>query len=155
MAVEVSIESSMLVHESGTKFYEVVQLYNVAAKRFVLVRRWGKLNSSLLGGGEAKVETFADVRKCQDAASKIVREKGGRGYEKRPPQIPLTEANVPDSEQAAEVLRPILRKSFDGELILNVAGQLGFSETAFAAPKVEMRTPPEVEVVRDADWGSW
>lgn len=154
MAVEVSIESSMLVHESGTKFYEVVQLYNVAAKRFVLVRRWGKFNG-VQGGGEAKVETFADVRKCQDAASKIIREKGGRGYQKRPPQIPLTEVNVPDSEEAAEVLRPILRKSFDGELILNVAGQLGFSETVFAAPKVAAPTPPEVEVVRDADWGSW
>jgi hypothetical protein len=30
-------------HSTGTKFYEVVQLWNVDAKKFIVIKRWGKV----------------------------------------------------------------------------------------------------------------
>ncbi len=67
------------MHEGGTKFYEVVQLYNADARKFILVKRWGKA-AARVRGGEIKVEEFSTAQRLDAAADKVIREKQGRGY---------------------------------------------------------------------------
>jgi predicted DNA-binding WGR domain protein len=75
---QITTEPRYLEHEGGTKFYEVVELWNPDDKKFVLVKRWGKIGTT----GETMVEEFNVMRACNAAAEKILKSKMGRGYAK-------------------------------------------------------------------------
>ena len=79
MTGQIHTESRYLVHEGGTKFYETVVFHNADAKRFALVKRWGKTGAT--GGGEILVDTFTTARAAQAAGEKIIASKMKRGYQ--------------------------------------------------------------------------
>lgn len=79
MTASLSHEATFLEHEGGTKFYEIVRLYNADAGKFVLVKRWGKI-AQRIRGGEIKIEDYRSARAVDLAADKTAREKMSRGY---------------------------------------------------------------------------
>lgn len=84
MTTSLTHKATYLLHESGTKFYEVVQLYNADERKFVLVKRWGKV-AARVRGGEIKVEEYQSALKLDAAAAKVVRDKESRGYAQTKP----------------------------------------------------------------------
>lgn len=74
----ITTDPRYLEHDGGTKFYEVIEFWNTDDKKFVLVKRWGKIGTL----GETMVEFFGTMRACNSAAEKILKSKMGRGYEK-------------------------------------------------------------------------
>jgi predicted DNA-binding WGR domain protein len=75
---QITTEPRYLEHEGGTKFYEVIEFWNPDDKKFVMVKRWGKIGTT----GETMVEAFGTMRACNSAAEKILKSKMGRGYSK-------------------------------------------------------------------------
>lgn len=153
---EILIESRYLAHEGGTKFYEVIQLYDVDRKRFVLVRRWGKVVMRN-GGGDTKVESFGDLRRCQQAAGRILVEKNKRGYARAAAGIGgLHVVERIRSDKAAQELSGHYN---DRATVSQILSMLGLDDE-MSSPKFENVIIQEgfelrPEPVRDADWGSW
>lgn len=75
---KITTEPRYLEHEGGTKFYEVIEFWNPDDKKFVLVKRWGKIGTT----GETMIEEFNVMRACNAAAEKILKSKMSRGYAK-------------------------------------------------------------------------
>lgn len=162
MTVSVVHETTLMMHEGGTKFYEVVQLHAPDIKQHVLIKRWGK-TSALSKGGEIQIQTFAAARKASQAADTLIRQKEGRGYEKRSYAVGLhgyggtiTNANLksllldhygPDNTAAIfrEFMTP-LGDEIKGREITDV-----WIDEADSI--VSEEPPPEPE--RGDSWGSW
>ena len=75
----VTKELTYLEHEGGTKFYEVAVFASQTTRRYVVVRRWGKIGSRH-GGGETKIETFGSSAEAVSASRKVLNQKAGREY---------------------------------------------------------------------------
>lgn len=156
--MEVVIESKLMEHEGGTKFYEVVQFINASGRRFAAVYRWGKM-SAIRGGGETKVDRFTDARRCNEAARKKVNEKSGRGYSEARASFglhPVSSLKVDDS------LRLKLGEHYhDTETIDAIMNALGVddvltgsnADVALTDDVVVEEPAPEPE--RGDDWASW
>lgn len=82
---KITTEPRYFEHEGGTKFYEVVEFWNPDDKRFVLVKRWGKIGTL----GETMCESHSSLRACNAAAEKLIKSKMGRGYQRTPSTIGL------------------------------------------------------------------
>ena len=158
MAEEIIIDCKFLTHTGGTKFYEVIQLHNVAARRFVLVKRWGK-KGVMESGGETKVEVFTDVRKCQHAAHKILEEKrkgkpGQGSYENFLAHFGLHgRAGTLTHGRAFEAIRDHYgvqaAEHLSHELMLGA-----YAVEPEQAPEVVFEKPA-VPIDRGDTWGSW
>lgn len=72
----VHIRAKFFAHETGTKFYEVIQLWNADINVFLCVRRWGKVGTA----GETQVFPFRNHRQMEADADKIIGQKMKRGY---------------------------------------------------------------------------
>lgn len=156
MVGEIHVESCWLAHEGGTKFYETVSLSNPDAKKFALVKRWGKM-AAADGGGECKVETFATKRALDLAAGKTVTGKQGRGYN-------LASSNhgfhgVGVSYNRAEDFNDALSKHYSSggamsEILVAMA-----IEDLEPRPEIEenevVSEEPTPEPERGETWGSW
>lgn len=159
MAEEIIIDCKLLSHSGGTKFYEVIQLHNVEAKSFVLVKRWGKNGVKVGGGGEVKTETFTDIRKCQAAAYKIVEEKrkgkpgqGEYALDRATFGLHSCTASLSHGETYEAV------RSHYGSVVadnLRVALRLGEIVGAAIADDVIEERPPAAPIDRGDMWGSW
>ena len=79
MTVPITIESKFMMHESGSKFYEIITLNAADIGQHIVVKRWGKA-SAQNGGGEIQVHTYPSARKAGAAADTVKRQKEGRGY---------------------------------------------------------------------------
>lgn len=153
---EILVESRYLTHEGGTKFYEVIQLYNVSQRRFVSIRRWGKMTASD-GGGDVKIESYGDVRQCQNASVKILNEKEKRGYSRATP--PLSGLALADKIYSSRVLEKLKVHYHDRDVATQVVSLLGIHEmreiedTGIIDEGIDEPTKPEPE--RGGDWASW
>jgi predicted DNA-binding WGR domain protein len=78
LMTHITTEPRYLAHEGGTKFYEVIEFWNPDDKKFVMVKRWGKVGTA----GETMVEEFNVMRACNAAAEKILKAKMSRGYQR-------------------------------------------------------------------------
>lgn len=149
----IAVNAIYMRHSGGTKFYEVVQFYNDQARRYVLVRRWGKM-SAKVSGGETKIEWFASRHQCTIAAERIVSEKAGRGYHRESGDFGLHGIPLVVVEEVQKALGIHYANKDAQDLILT---QLGLNVSG--APHgwvLEEETPvAQPEPVRDADWGSW
>jgi predicted DNA-binding WGR domain protein len=151
--VEILVEARYLKHGGGTKFYEVIEFYNVVAKKFVLVKRWGSLNSKY-GGGGTKIETYNDIRQCQDAAGKILREKRSHSYDITREIFGLHGAK---SDVDTDALRPTLVSHYNigtaDKIVSALDVDFAPSGHALVDDVVDEESAPELE--RGDDWGSW
>lgn len=157
MVGEIHVQATYLVHAGGTKFYEVIHFYNVDAKKFTLVKRWGKL-AAADGGGECKVETYPTQRKLEEAANKIISSKQGRDYGTATSAHGFNPMGV--SYRSAEDFNDILSKHYSsGHVVKEVLVNMGIEELE---PREWIPTDddvvsetPEPEPERDEDYGSW
>lgn len=79
MTLSITTETTYMEHESGTKFYEVVLVNAADLKKFLVVKRWGKI-SAKDGEGETQVIPYNTPRTALLAADKVKGEKIKRGY---------------------------------------------------------------------------
>lgn len=156
--MEILIESKMLSHEGGTKFYEVSQFYNVANKHFVAVYRWGKVTVRNNGGGETKIERFFDIRKCQDAARIKIQEKTKRGYKDS-----WAGSSMPTKADDDTIRLTVLTSHYkDNDTVNGIMHGLGLEDVLTVAAGEEALDDivseghePEPEIIRGEDWASW
>jgi predicted DNA-binding WGR domain protein len=74
------VNSNYLVHSGGTKFYEIVQITNAPAKRFVEIRRWGKAELGARAGGQIQILEHKSAGALADSAGRQLRTKQNKGY---------------------------------------------------------------------------
>ena len=81
--MSISVFPYYMVHEGGTKFYEVVRLTNDSNGRSIVFNRWGKVNDFHHGGGQTKQESFDNGFSADQTAIQKITEKEKRGYKDR------------------------------------------------------------------------
>lgn len=163
MTISVVHETAFMRHESGTKFYEVVQLHAADIKQHVLIKRWGK-TSALSKGGEIQVEIFGAARKAGQAADTVIRQKEGRGYAKRSVAIGLhgyggtiTNTNLKSlllDHYGRDNTVAILREFMTPVGEEKISGLEATSIWVDEADSVVIEEPPP-EPERGDSWGSW
>lgn len=77
--MRINKELVYLTHEGGTKFYEVALFSCLTTKRFVTVRRWGKM-AGASGGGEIMIGSFDSPTTARRDMNTIIASKIKRGY---------------------------------------------------------------------------
>lgn len=156
MTGQIHTESLYLVHESGTKFYETVIFHNADAKRFALVKRWGKVLSGDGGNGEILTESFTTARQAQAAAEKIIASKRKRGYKPAASTHGFHNASGPFTTPEAVVASVGKHYSSPGSRSAVLATMLLEGEDIPVMEENEVISEePTPEPERDADFGSW
>lgn len=160
-------ELSFLVHEGGTKFYEVARFSCVDTRRHVVVRRWSKIAGKSNGGGEIKIEIFDNLTTASRSArqvldSKTKPSKSGGAYSLHSLATGLGDG-VDEFEH--DMLPAVLRVHYGPQTALSILTNLGLAdadardeedreETDRLSAQMKARTP-KPEPVRAADWNSW
>jgi predicted DNA-binding WGR domain protein len=168
--MEILVEARYLEHGGGTKFYEAIEFYNVAVKKFVLVKRWGNVGLKH-GGGGTKIETYNDIRQCQDAAGKILREKRTRDARGLSYDIVRETFGLHGAKSSidAETLRSALGSHYNNiditdkiisalDVVKFVALPSGYALVDDVVDDVAnfvVSEGPAPELERSDDWGSW
>jgi len=147
----IHIEPRYLAHEGGTKFYEVIQFYNVDAKKFVVAKRWGAMGKS----GEVKIDAYPTQRKAQQEAEKIIRSKEGRGYAIASKNSGLHGLST-DSLGNDELSRQ-LRNHYRSDYANAIASGLLIEEVEAISVEEDdvVVEEPMPEPERGEEWGSW
>jgi predicted DNA-binding WGR domain protein len=160
MSDPIHITPKYYLHESGTKFYEVMEIWHPDQNRFLLVKRWGKVTARF-GGGEHKIEPYLGQRACSAAADKIIHQKEGRGYARTPLDWGL---HAGATTFLPSTIEKALKSHFDNYAVLaGIMHQLGLEmgahmDTAVMdeADDIISEEPAVVpEPVRGEEWGSW
>lgn len=148
------VTATYMEHESGTKFYEVIELNNAILGRHCVVRRWGKIDQAKDGGGQIKLEKFEDARRSHAASQNIRNDKERRGYSNVRSNFGLHDADsVAGSISVSDIGRHYKDREFTEE-IANYMG-IGVTEeiTSREADDVVIEEPTTVD--RGDEWGSW
>lgn len=149
--MSIHIEPRWLSHDSGTKFYEVIQFYNVDAKKFVVAKRWGAVGKS----GEVQIAEYPTSRRAQQEADKIIKSKLGRGYTVAQSSAGLhgLSTDSMDADSLSRALRNHYR-SDQANLISDSLNLASVMPVAVEDDEIVVEEPaPEPE--RGEEWGSW
>lgn len=161
MSTQIVIESALFVHESGTKFYEVLQIHATDVGQHLLVKRWGKSSAMNSQGGEIQVAMHPSARKLGGAAAQIVRQKEGRGYGRTSSGHGL---HGYGGEVTSDNLLSLLTTHYGSDhaaTIRTVFDKLDMIRgTKISGAWVDesadiVSEEPTPEPIRDASWGSW
>lgn len=154
--MDIKISVARLVHNGGTKFYEVAQFRCETTGRFVNVFRWGKIAFMKTGGGQTKIEVFTNSVAAEHAADKKFDEKRRGGYEVSYGGGPLPD-RVPH-----DMLGIKLGDNYsDAAVIDSITANLGLNEflTGITAAPGEENEICEIddtpEPIRGEEWASW
>jgi predicted DNA-binding WGR domain protein len=152
MSKGITVTPIAMLHEGGTKFYEVVTFANHDDGHFVEVRRWGKVEQLKTGGGQVSVDSHPTQSSMAGSADKQIRAKDKGGYR--------TERSVHGFhdkggyDYTANKVSFGLNSHYSGNHRDAVRNALGIGGVAPAddapAPKRE-----EAPVDRGEQWGSW
>ena len=150
--------SVFLQHEEGTKYYEVVTLWNHDSEQGVLVKRWGKQSSAFSIGGELKVQPFADERKLSADAHEVINAKLKRGYKNADSPHGL-HLSINLIYGASRVIDQVV-SHYGSEESYDIYKHLGTEKFIFGVGETDdvddvVCEEPPPEPVRDASWGSW
>lgn len=156
----ISTETMFMLHEGGTKFYEIVLLNAADLKKFLVIKRWGKTEARK-GGGETQVIEYPTPRAALVAAEKLREDKAKRGYQ-------ITGAMHGFGARSAFTGTDDIRSAVKGhytkhwpmvlghlgldviqghEATMMIVDELDSSDVVFEQP------PPEPD--RGDSWGSW
>lgn len=149
----IHVVSKYFAHESGTKFYEVVQMWDADISVFQCVRRWGKVNTL----GEVQVFSFPNHRKMEADAEKIMTQKRGRGYHPAAANYGLHGINTITDGTLTQVLTkhygvgnaPKVAYEFN-----KIQGREATMAVLDEASDIVVEEPPP-EPERGESWGSW
>lgn len=154
--MEIRTETTMMHHTGGTKFYEVVRIFNDDGKRFVVVNRWGKMSEAHTGGGQCKIETFGTAGLAGVAAGKKVDDKRKRGYV----EVPTPAETALPSSFDGDLARFRLNEHFNsGDTVEMIMLGLAISDVLTGVTNVlsddVVVEEPEPEIERGEEWASW
>lgn len=163
MTISVVHETALLMHEGGTKFYEVVTLHAADIKQHLLIKRWGK-TSAMSRGGEIQIQMFGAARKAGQASDTVLRQKEKRGYAKRGIAFglhgyggTLTNENLKGllldhygADNTVAILREFMTPLGEDKI-------RGLEATSIWVDEVNdiVSEEPEPEPERGDSWGSW
>lgn len=162
MSAKYLIDSATyLAHESGTKFYEVVNISCVDQNIFLSINRWGKM-SAADAGGEIKITGYRSTRLATAAAESTLDGKFNRGYSRD-----FTVLGLHGMGQSFDAvgLAMALNKHYGVKNAGKIATALGMAanikpeDRAWVDEADEINEivdeKPAPEPTRDASWGSW
>lgn len=157
MSISIVHEGTFLTHESGSKFYEVMQLHAPDAGKHLVIKRWGK-TGSVSRGGEIQIITCTSARKAASQADSIIRQKEGRGYRRAPSTRGL---HGYGGAITIENIRRNLESHYSMDATATIMAAFGIDEL-FSGARDEPANPIVVEVPEPAPepergetWGSW
>lgn len=150
------VETTYLVHDGGTKFYETVLIVSDGTAGAMLIKRYGPLNK-LGGGGQTIVET-GGASSCRDANFRILAEKkamrSGKGqYVKTDGNYGLQRQEIQHFQTDDGLKRDVGLHYYDQDIAKQMSDFFSPTSAAAAAPAVVTLSEPEP--VRDERWGSW
>jgi predicted DNA-binding WGR domain protein len=149
----INFDAKFLLHDGGTKFYEVVRFSRRDRAKACVVKRWGK-NSAVFGGGECKIES--NVASAVDRVASItISSKLKRGYsEAFPPTrfgLYQTVEHVDDA-----VLRSVLAEHYkDNHIVDMICSQMTDEATSEESISEIIIEEPPLAMERGMEWGSW
>lgn len=149
--MSIHIEPRWLSHDSGTKFYEVIQFYNLEAKKFVVVKRWGPVSKA----GEVQTVECANARKAQQEADKIIKSKLGRGYMVAQSSAGLHGMSTHSMNE--EAFQKALRSHYRLDQANAIAETLALGTVVATVADEDdiVVEEPAPEPERGEEWGSW
>lgn len=163
MKDQIHFNPKMLVHEGGTKFYEVVEIWRPSASAHLLIRRWGKMSQQAYGGN-TKIESFSAITSCTAMADSLKEEKRKRGYSRvyYEPFDKLKSHFLPNLEFSSLIMKNYgVDEGYQILELLSVTSSTISLEPVDAyddAIKDSITIPiinTYVEPVRTSEWGSW
>ncbi|MFT4064245.1 WGR domain-containing protein [Paraburkholderia sp.] len=160
MGKDIVVSSHYLPHSGGTKFYEIIEIANAGAKRFVEVRRWGKISHALGAGGQIQILEHKSAGAMADSARKQMNAKIKGGYSRQPGKFGFhryggstyNETQVlsllPDHYSTSAERADIVEKA-----AIDPSGKVekSMDNDGFVKPEEEAGPEPD----RGEHWGSW
>ncbi len=141
------IRQQTLLHEGGTKFYEVTEFALEGTSKVGHVTRWGPMSAQDSGGQQQFT--------AEERAAVIIKKKQRRGYTTSTSEK-VTRCTLKEFLKGGTF--PTSIKNFDrqslNELELYFTG-IGDIEDPYDPPVFKPKAKKEPEVVRDENWGSW
>jgi len=135
------------LHESGTKFYEAIAIWNEETSDFHLITRWGK-NGAF---GQIDIESCASVQRLIKAYDNIVEAKSKRGYFNTYAQSTF---GANDSYSAEALRNEILAHYGEAQKLRLISLLFGDSGPRTVIEEgVEEPSGPEPD--RGENWGAW
>ena len=162
--MSILIDAQMLLHEGGTKFYEVISYWNEDTKKGIYVKRWGKVSARDSGGGQIDIRdgvTFLDFSSVKQKALDIIRSKKNRGYDTdsmyKPRKGGLYDSSpMSEGQFDGQVARHYNATSADKvRLALGLSSSGAVNSEAIPVDDQIQSEVTETEVDRGEEWASW
>jgi len=156
------VNSKFLVHDSGSKFYEAIQITENKTGRSILIKRWGAIGL-YVGGGQTKIERGTQGEMAK-AFMLIINEK--KAYRSGKGKY-IEEDRMFGIHKAVAVRNKIIAETFDRNLthwsdrgtrdaIANYFGSDVEDIVAVTDQDFEVVIEePEPEPDRGENWASW
>lgn len=151
MSTAITVSSTEMMHEGGTKFYEIVTFDNLTNGNSVEVRRWGKAEQLTRGGGQASVDSHPNLKAMAASSARQVKAKEKGGYRSIASKHVFHSNNGTHGE--AQIGSGIAAHYSDSKTRDSILEKLGIDPTAPASPEPLKRE--EAPVDRGEQWGSW
>ena len=161
--VLITVNLGLMVHESGSKFYEIAAFSCEAMNSFLTVRRWGKVGSAKTGGGELKMERWSSERQAVSHMDKVFKARDGYSFHHgsyyssglgtgmHQIEHGFLSAALLHHYESPNTARAILT---DLRLTNSNLTDLRLTDTAKVPEKAAVFVPPP-KPVRGESWGSW
>ena len=158
-----TLTSTQALHESGSKFYQIITVRNEETKRAVIINHWGKNATSVKtpkATGQCKVEQFEfGGVQFKEKASRTQREKSKRGYEnwESGNSHLMISAKSGAILEGAEELKLWADKCLDPVSGKGVFEFLTASAAGAKSEAVELKAPvlPATASEEHEEWGTW
>jgi hypothetical protein len=153
---------TLLHHEGGTKFYEVITFNNPDLGLHFVVQRWGPIRH-VATGGSVKAYVAPSARAVLLYADKIIKSKTGRGYM----AVSSTQKlhGLKRSFDSSVEFTAALSAHYTSDQLRQIDSSIGYKLTAgisgatttkvWVDEATDVIPPPKPEIRRDDNWGSW
>lgn len=161
-----TLTSTQALHESGSKFYQIITVRNEETKRAVIINHWGRNATGVKTPkttGQCKVEQFEfGGVQFKEKASRTQREKSKRGYrnwESGNSHLMIPTGSVIGSLtlEGAEELKLWADKCLDPVSGKGVFEFLTASAAGAKSEAVELKAPVLLATASEdhEEWGTW
>jgi len=146
-----TILTTRMLHEGGTKDYDLHIVRNSASNRAVLVRRWGAVGLE----GQVMTKTFGHYNQARAYAQKIINDKirPVKGYDVQGDSFKESEHQTLEHAESVLGQKVIteLNLSASAKAILNTSGDV----THATAPIPPSPSPAQKAIEKPTHYGSW
>lgn len=141
----VLVKRFMRVHNGGSKFYEIISLWNGDNDRGVLIKRWGKV-AQINSGGQTQMDEFTGQGQMDREFRGTAVEKGRRGYTEVPATGPSRQIWLIGDDKTLRLAKPL---EVQEALVEHYQVK---SQADSIMQALNMRYVPGIEVPEDAVW---